>query len=220
VNLAELSIRRPVATLMLLLSLMVLGTVAVFRLPLDFMPLVEEPEIDVEVPFPGSHPLEGLRDVAKPLEEELATIPDVKSIHSSSEAGQVRAEVRFDWGANIDIKKMEVREAVERARDALPEEIGHIRISGEVDGPAGGAILQGRISAERDLQESWELLDRRIKRPLERIKGVARVDLYGVEQQQVRVDIDLDALPCSTPPTRTWTPAPSTATCCATTSAP
>ena len=193
-TLADLPIRRPVATLMFLVSLMVLGFVAIFRLPLDFMPAVEEPGIEIEVPFPGSHPLEGLRDIIKPIEEEVATIAGVKSIQAWSNAGSAHLEVLFDWSASLDVKKMEVREAVERARPLLPEEIGHIRITGESHGPGTGSVLHGRISAERDLGESWNLLDRRIKRPLERIKGVARVDLYGVMPQQVRIDLDLDAL--------------------------
>ena len=78
--------------------------------------------------------------------------------------------------------KMEVKEAVERTRDRLPDTIGHIRIEADTGGPDGG-ILGGRISASRDLSESWVLLDRRIRRPLERIRGVAKVDLYGPGEQ-------------------------------------
>ena len=192
-RLTDLPLDRPVATLMLLLSLTVLGTVSVFLLPLDFMPVVKEPEIDIEIPFPGAHPLEALREVVEPIEEEIATIPDVKRISGNTQSGSARIEVMFDWGVDIDIKKMEVREAVDRARPLLPDTIGHISIQGDTDG-GSAQVLAGRISAERDLSESWDLLDRRIGRPLERIKGVARVDLYGVEQQQVRVDLDLDAL--------------------------
>ncbi len=191
--LTDLPLDRPIATLMLLISLVVLGTVGVFLLPLDFMPVVKEPEIDIEIPFPGSHPLESLREVVEPLEDELATIPDVERLNGHAESGSARLEVRFAWGIDVDIKKMEVREAVERARPYLPETIGHISIEGDTDG-GGAQVLAGRISAQRDLSTSWELLDRRIGRPLERIKGVARVDLYGVEQQQVRIDLDLDAL--------------------------
>jgi HAE1 family hydrophobic/amphiphilic exporter-1 len=193
-KLTDLPIDRPVGTLMLLLSLMVLGAVAAFRLPLDFMPLIQEPEIDVEVPFQGAHPLEALREVIEPLEGEIATIPDVRTIQGNAESGQARLEVRFDWGADVNIKKMEVREAVERARDQLPDGIGHIRIQGDIGGPADGAILQGRISAERDLSESWDLLEQRIQQPLERVQGVAQVSLYGVGEPEVRVDLDLDAL--------------------------
>jgi HAE1 family hydrophobic/amphiphilic exporter-1 len=192
-RLTDIPLDRPVATLMLLLSLTVLGTVAVFLLPLDFMPVIDEPEIDIEVPFPGAHPLEGLREVVEPIEEEIATIPDVKQIRANTSAGQARLEVTFDWGVDVDIKKMEVREAIDRARPQLPDTIGHISVRGDTDG-GSAQVLAGRISAERDLSESWDLLDRRIGRPLERIKGVARVDLYGVEPQQVRIDLDLDAL--------------------------
>jgi len=192
-RLTDIPLDRPVATLMLLLSLTVMGTVAVFLLPLDFMPVVNEPEIDIEIPFPGAHPLEALREVVEPIEEEIATIPDVKRILANTSSGSARMEVLFDWGIDVDIKKMEVREAVDRARPHLPDTIGHISIRGDTDG-GSAQVLAGRISAERNLSESWDLLDRRIGRPLERIKGVARVDLYGVEQQQVRIDLDLDAL--------------------------
>ena len=193
-RLLDLAIERPVATCMLLVCLMVLGVVAIFRLPLDFLPIVAEPEIDIEVPFSGSHPLETLNEIAIPIEEEVATIPDVKRISTSANSGQARIEVNFERDVNIDVKRIEVREAVERARPRLPEGIGFVRVEGDISGPADGAMLQGRISAERDLSESWDLLDRRIKRPIERIKGVGSVSLYGVEQQEVFIELDLGAL--------------------------
>jgi HAE1 family hydrophobic/amphiphilic exporter-1 len=192
-RLTDFPLDKPVATIMLLVCLTVLGTVAIFFLPLGFMPIVEEPEMDVFVPFPGSHPLEGLREVVRPIEEEIATIPDVKSIFSWSNSGMAGVEARFDWGVDPDIKLMEVRDAVERARPLLPQGIGHIRVEGDTDGP-GASVLHGRISAKRDLSESWELLDRRIRRPLERIRGVARVELYGVDPLEVRIDLDLAAM--------------------------
>ncbi len=191
---SDLPIDRPIATVMLLVSLMVLGAVAITDLPLDFLPLVKEPEIDVTVPFPGSHPLEALREVVQPIEEEIATIPGVEAIESSAGQSRISIETRFSWASNVDLKRMEVREAVERARPRLPEAIGHIQVEGDINAPGNGAALRGRISAERDLSESWELLDRRIKRPLERVAGVARVDLQGVEAQQVRIELDLNAL--------------------------
>lgn len=192
--LSDLPIERPVGTVMLLLSLMVFGGVAVTRLPLGFVPVLDEPQVDVEAPFPGSHPLEGLRDVGRPLEEELATIPGVERIDTRARAGQVTVEVSFDWAADVDLKKLEVRDAVTRARDRLPAGVGFIRVEGDTGGLAGGSILQGRISAARDLSGQWELLERRLKRPLERVRGVGRVHLYGVEAPQVRIDLDLPAL--------------------------
>jgi HAE1 family hydrophobic/amphiphilic exporter-1 len=189
----DLPLDRPVATLMLLTSLTVLGAVAVFQLPLGFMPAVQEPEIDIEVPYPGSHPLEGLRQIVRPIEEEVATIPGIKGTFGFARSGHAQIEVQFDWEQDIELKKIEVRDAVERARSQPPEGTGHIRVEGDMGGPSP-EVLGGRISAQRDLSESWDLLDRRIRRPLERIQGVARVDLYGVEAQEVRIDLDLAAI--------------------------
>ncbi len=189
-RLADLPHDRPVATIMLLLSLMVLGTVAIFELPLDFMPTVEPPFVVVNVSYPGSHPLENLRQVIEPLEEEMATVSELRRLGANSQAGRLDVTAFFDWSADLDLKKLEIREAVDRALPNLPADIGQIRIETHQDGPGDGAILEARISADRDLSESWELLERRLRRPLERIRGVARVDLGGVEPQQVRIEVD------------------------------
>jgi HAE1 family hydrophobic/amphiphilic exporter-1 len=193
-RLSDLALDRPVATVMLLLSLMVLGTVAIFELPLDFMPTVEPPFVLVEVSYPGSHPLENLRSLVEPLEEEISTVSELESLFSRSEAGSAFVRAEFGWATKLDLKKLEIREAVERARPHLPDDIGPIFIRTFQGGPADGAILEARISAKRNLTESWDLLDRRISRPLERIQGVARVELGGVEPQQVRVEVDPAAL--------------------------
>jgi HAE1 family hydrophobic/amphiphilic exporter-1 len=193
-RLTDIPVERPVATLMLLVSLVVLGVVSIGRIPLGAQPMIERPMVQVEVPFPGSHPLEALREIAMPIEEEIATIPGVSSLRSDSGASRVEVRVEFDWDDDLDLKKLEVREAVERVRRQLPDGIGWIRVEGRMMGHGGGSILRGRLSSERDLSESWELLDRRIRRPIERVGGVARVELSGVEPQQVRIDIDLDAL--------------------------
>jgi HAE1 family hydrophobic/amphiphilic exporter-1 len=193
-RLADLPIQRPVATVMLLVSLLVLGAVAIPRLPLDFMPMVEPPFIMVVVPFPGSHPLEGLREVVQPLEEELATIPELTRLNADAEPGESRIYMNFDWGVNLDIKKMEVREAIDRVRHELPDGIPDVYVRTFKGGPGDGAMIQGRISAVRDLSESYALLDRRIRRPIERIQGVASVQFDGVAPQEVRIDIDPFAL--------------------------
>ncbi|MBZ0113634.1 MAG: efflux RND transporter permease subunit, partial [Thermoanaerobaculia bacterium] len=186
----NLPLDRPIATLMLLLSLMVLGTVAIFQLPLDFLPTIEPPYVNVSVGYPGSHPLENLREIIEPLEEEISTVSGIDSLRANAESGSANLHINFDWDANLDLKKLEIREAVERARPLLPEDIGQIRYQTFQSGPSNGAVIEGRISAQRDLSESWDLLDRRIKRRLERIQGVGSVELGGVEPQEVRIEID------------------------------
>ncbi|MEM7244804.1 MAG: efflux RND transporter permease subunit [Acidobacteriota bacterium] len=191
-TLSELPLRRPVGTVMLLVSLIVLGGVSLTKLPLGFMPSFDEPEIDVEIEMPGGHPMEVLRQAVLPVEGAVATVSGTTDISGFVRSSSAKVEVRFDWSEDMDIKLLEVREAVEAIRDDLPDTVTSFTV--EVDSEGGGAILEGRISAERDLSESWALLDRRIRRPLERIKGIARVNLYGVEPPEVKIDLDLDAL--------------------------
>ncbi|MCH7779617.1 MAG: efflux RND transporter permease subunit, partial [Acidobacteria bacterium] len=192
-RLIDLPLDRPVAVLMLLLCLTVLGVVSVTQIPVSFMPTIDEPEIDINVPNPGSHPLENLRQIVQPIEEEVAAIPGVRNIFGSAMVGRAQVEVGFDWGVDVQLKKLEVREAVERARAKLPATVGHISVEGDTDG-GSAEVIGGRISAVQDLSESWDLLDRRIRQPLERIKGVARVNLYGVDRQELRIDLNLEAL--------------------------
>ena len=193
-RLLNLPLDRPVATLMLLLCLMVLGIVSVTQVPLSFMPTINQPEVDVNVANPGSHPLENLRQIVQPIEEEVASIPGVKRIFGSASVGNAQVEVSFDWGVDIALKKIEVREAVDRVREQLPPTIGHIGIEGDTDGGGSQEVIGGRISAVQDLSESWDLLNRRIRQPLERIRGVASVRLHGVDPQELRIDLNLGAM--------------------------
>ncbi len=96
---SDLPIDRPVAVVMVLVSLTVLGGVALLQLPIDFMPIIEPPQVRVTVPFNGSHPLENLREVVKPLEEEIAKIPGVKKLRSEAQSNQAWVHAEFDWSA-------------------------------------------------------------------------------------------------------------------------
>ena len=106
-KLLEIPIYRPVTTGMFLVCLTVLGVVGIYLLPLDFFPMVKEPEIDVNVPFPGSHPLEALEKVARPLEEEIATINGLKRMETDIRNSNVEIEAIFSWSSDVDLKRME-----------------------------------------------------------------------------------------------------------------
>ncbi len=104
-RLIDLPLDRPVAVLMLLLCLTVLGVVSVTQIPVSFMPTIDQPEIDINVPNPGSHPLENLRQIVQPIEKEVATIPGVRNIFGFAMVGSAQVEVGFDWGVDIPLKK-------------------------------------------------------------------------------------------------------------------
>ena len=191
-SLPEMSIRRPVATLMLLASIVVLGVIAVLRLPVAFMPEFERPVLFVRVPYPGATPEQVERSIVRPVEEALGSVRGLRSMWSmcDSEGGMV--QLQFDWSMNMDLARVEVREKVDRVRRELPDDIGDVTVSSGWDARENAeTVLEGRLASGRDLSKSYELLDRKFKKPLERIPGVASVTLDGVNPPEVRINLRL-----------------------------
>jgi len=194
-TLPELAIRRPVTTLTVLASLIVLGAVALIELPLGFMPEVNEPRLFVHVPFPNATPEQTERLVVRPIEEALGSVKGVKNMWSNCSADGGRVRLEFAWGHEMSLARAEVLERIDRIRRELPDTIGDITIGGhwnssEEDMP----VLEGRLSSKRDLSESYDLLERKIVRPIERVPGVASVSLDGINPKEIRVNLRVDDL--------------------------
>ncbi|MEQ8279224.1 MAG: efflux RND transporter permease subunit [Deltaproteobacteria bacterium] len=189
-SLADLAVKRPVTTLMLLLSMTVLGAVALYRLPLAFMPDIREPQIFVRVPYPSASPEQIERMILRPVEEALGTVRGIKHMWAFADREGGMVGLNFDWTVDMRHARVEVWERMDRARSELPDDIGDITVSPnwnarEVETP----ILEGRLSSPLNLSESYDLLERRIVRPLQRVPGVAQVRLDGVQPKEVRVNL-------------------------------
>jgi HAE1 family hydrophobic/amphiphilic exporter-1 len=193
VSLPRLAVRRPVATAMLLASILVFGALATARLPLAFLPEVDAPFIGIEIPYPDSSPAEVDREITEPVEDRLATLSGVKKLHSTSGADGAEFELEFAWGEDLDVVRMRVSELMDQVESELPEGTGEILIFSfsTSDIP----VVEARISAEGvDLSESFELLEARVLNRLRRVPGVARVDLGGVEPKEIDIDLALDRI--------------------------
>jgi HAE1 family hydrophobic/amphiphilic exporter-1 len=192
-TLPEIAIKRHVTMLMLLVSLVVLGLVAVFRLPLAFMPDVEQPMLFVQLPYPNASPAQIERLVVRPVEEAVGSVSGLKNMwsHINDQGGTIGLE--FDWSQNMKVARTEVWEKIDRIRRDLPDDIGDVMVSNNWDSRESDMpIIEGRLSSKRDLSESYDLLERRIVKPLERIPGVAHVRLDGVNPREVRINLDVD----------------------------
>ncbi len=191
-TLPEIAIRRPVTTLMIIISLVVLGTVALLRLPLAFMPDVQQPELFVQLPYRNASPEQVERMVVRPVEDALGSLKGLKSMWSrcGSDGGNIR--LGFDWSTDMHLARVEVWEQIDRVRSELPDDMGDIQVStswGSRD--ADMPILEGRLSSTLDLSRSYDLLARKIIKPLERVPGVAQVRLDGVNPREVRINLRL-----------------------------
>ena len=118
--LTRLSLRRPVTLAMALATVVVLGGVSLWRLKLDFLPRVEMPFIGVMVPYPNGIPGETEREIVAPIEEILATLGGVREINSYSDPDQAWVGVQFDWGRDVNLLRLEVKEKIDQIRGELP----------------------------------------------------------------------------------------------------
>jgi len=192
-NLPRLAVERPITTVMVLVCVLVLGGIAVVRLPLAYLPEVDAPFIRVEVPYPDSNPIQVEKEIARPVEEVLSTLTGLKKIRSYSGADGADFELEFTWGDDLDIVRMQVSEKMDQVRGTLPPGIGETRIFSFNTNSI--PVIQGRISARGvDLSANFDLLESRVLNPIRRVPGVARVDLNGVAPREININLILAAI--------------------------
>jgi HAE1 family hydrophobic/amphiphilic exporter-1 len=191
-NLPKAALDRPVTTLMIFACFVVVGIISGQILPLEFMPELSVPFMGVDIPYPGSTPEEVERRITQPAEEVLATISGIKRMESYSHENGCWIEMEFDWGIDADIKALEAREKLDGIRHILPEDLERFYV--RKWSTADIAMLMVRISSSRDLSNSYDMLNRNLKRRIERIAGVSKVDLYGVERKEIRINLSADRI--------------------------
>lgn len=191
-TLAEFSLKRPITIVMFFVSMMVIGLIAAVRLPLEKFPDIEVPFLFVDVPYPGSTPAEVERVLARPIEEALATIPGIQRMQSTSRADGAQIFLQFKWGNSVAVKAVEAREKIDAIRKDLPSDLQRYQVL--KFSTSDEAVLQLRVSSDMNMSNSYELLDRRVKRPLERIPGVARVEIQGVSPPELQIELSSDRI--------------------------
>ena len=192
-NITELSIRRPITTIMLFVSMVAIGLIASFRLPLEAEPEATIPFFFVSLPYAGSTPEEVERNLVRPVEEALATMPGIESMNSRANADGGSIQVRFsDWNRDIAIAASEARERIDAIRDELPDDFRRYFV--QRWSTSDREALSLRLTSQVDLTARADLIERSIKQRLERLPGVARVEVEGVANQEVLVALDKDRL--------------------------
>jgi HAE1 family hydrophobic/amphiphilic exporter-1 len=184
----DFALRRPVTTLMAFAAVAVIGIVSSRLLPLEQYPDVSFPFMGAGVPYPGSTPEETEELITRPIEDALATLPGIEEIRSTSSDQDARFEIRFAWGTDINTAGFEVRNKLDSVRSQLPKTADRMWMwmASTADSP----MLTVRFSADSDLSSQYDLLDRYFKKPIERLDGVARVELAGVGAREVRILVD------------------------------
>jgi len=192
-SIAEFSIRRPITTIMCFVSLAVVGLIASFRLPLEALPDISAPFLFVQVPYTGSTPEEVERNIIRPTEEALATMTGIKRMRSSATSEGASIFIEFtDWDRDIAIAASDARERIDAIRSDLPDDLQRYNVFkwSSSDDP----VLKVRLASATDLTGAYDMLDREFKRRIERIPGVARVNISGAPPNEVEIAISPDRL--------------------------
>jgi hydrophobic/amphiphilic exporter-1 (mainly G- bacteria), HAE1 family len=186
--LSDLSIKRPIMISMVLLVFLVFGGMAYFTLTLDFFPEVEIGFVTVETVYPGSGPREIETQVTKKIEDSVATISKIEWMHSYSMDSVSIILLKFEIGKDADLATKEVKDKIDAILNDLPED-ADMPVVEKFDLRAE-PVLDVLVSGKIGLTELYELADKRLKDRFSQIEGVARVDLVGGQEREIRVELD------------------------------
>ncbi len=187
-HLSKMSVNRPVTTLMLMLIAVILGCVSLTLLPIDLYPEMEVPVAIVSINYTGVGPEEIETLITKPVEQAVATVSDLKNLYSYSREGTSITVAEFEYGTDMDIAALEMREKVDLIKGSLPDDTSSPLVL-KID-PNAQPIIQLGISSTMEIGQLQSLIEDEISSRFERIPGVASVKLSGGNENEVKIKMD------------------------------
>ena len=192
-KLSDLSIERPVFATVLSLLLIVLGVMAFTRLTLRELPAIDPPIVSVDVDYPGASAAVVETRVTQVLEDALSGIEGVETIQSSSVNGRASVSMEFTLSRDIEGAANDVRGAVSRVQNRLPEEADPPQVS-KVESDSDPILWLNMSSTGMDTLQLTDYAQRYVTDRLSSIDGVATVRIGGQQRYAMRIWLDRDAL--------------------------
>lgn len=191
-SLAGVAIRRPVATTMLMISMIFLGIVSMISMKSELLPNMNIPLVIVTTTWQGAVPQDVESQITKKIEDTLSNVDGIKQIRSTSSFGQSQVLIEFDYGVDINMKKGDVQKEVDSIRGDLPTSAQVPNIKKKEAG-SGNLTMQINVSGPNMLEVTTFVNEFMVPR-FERIKGVGSVDTAGAADKQIQIQIDSDKL--------------------------
>ena len=186
----RVSINNPVFAAMMMIALCVLGLFSYAQLRVERLPDIAPPIVEIVVEYPGASPEAVETELTRPIELALNGIAGVKMIRSNSFEGRSVANVEFKLDADMNRSVQEVRDKVAVLQPGFPRDVKAPyvnRFDGDNAQPVAYLALTG---PDRSARELSLLADQVVRKRLERVGGVARVDVGGLTVRQIRIDLD------------------------------
>jgi HAE1 family hydrophobic/amphiphilic exporter-1 len=191
---SEFCIRRPVATLLMSLALVLGGLFAYKFLPVAALPSAEFPVVNVSAQLAGASPETMATSVATPLIKQFATIAGIDSISTTNSLGQTSIAIQFVLNRDIDAAAADVQAAIARTQKSLPPQMTAPPSYRKVNPADAPILLMSLVSDTVPLTDLDAFAENVISPSLSTIDGVAQVSIYGQQKYAVRIEIDPTAL--------------------------
>lgn len=190
-NLSSLSVKRPVTTIMFVLIIILLGFVSLSKLPIDLYPKIEIPVAIVSTQYSNVAPEEIENLVTRPIEEAVGTIENIDTIQSITSEGSSIVVVQFKFGTDMNFAALKMREKVDMVKGFLPDDASDPMVM-QID-PNAQAIMQIAVSGA-DIPIIQDYANSVMKPALERLQGVASVDIAGGYDSYVSIKVQPEKL--------------------------
>lgn len=187
-KISQFAVARPITTYMICLVIIIIGAVAFSKLPIDLMPDISYPTVSVRTSYSGVGPEEIETLITRPIEEAVGAVEGVEDVVSESGEGASQVRISFAWDTNLDEAVNDVRMRLDRIRNSLPEDADPPSIF-KFDLSAFPVMFMGIAGSLNPLELRY-LADDKIKYRLERVVGVASVDIRGGLERQIQVNLN------------------------------
>jgi hydrophobic/amphiphilic exporter-1 (mainly G- bacteria), HAE1 family len=185
--LADISIKRPVMMTMVIFTFVVIGLFSLSRLGIDLFPEIDFPFVSVVTVYPGAGPEEIETLLNEPLEEAVNSVSGVKTIYSTAQEGVSAVMIELQLGQDVDIGAIDIKDKIDAIRMTLPADIEDPMVQ-KFDMGAE-AIIRLSITGNLPLEDLYLLVDQTIQPELQKIPGLANVDVIGEKEREIRVEL-------------------------------
>ena len=191
-NVSSFTTARPIFTIMVTLIVVLLGSVALYRLPIDLLPEISYPVLSINTSYGNASPEEVEKLVTEVIESAVSVIQGIKEVTSESTEGNSRIRVSFNWGTNLDAASNDVRDRLDRVINNLPDECDRPQIR-KFD-PNSAPILIYGAASDLNPVELRRLIEDQISYRVEQATGVASLDIWGGLTREIQIEIEPDRL--------------------------
>lgn len=191
-TITELSVKRPTLAVVIFTIVALLGIVSYVGLGYELLPKITSPQISISTIYPGASPSEVENSVTTNIEDAVSALEGVKSITSTSQEGISIVNVELTYNADVDQALQDAQRKVNNIVGQLPDQVDQPSVDqfSFDDLP----IMRLGVSSQMDANEFNDLVENDIKEKLSRIEGVARVQVIGGNEREIRVNVDRDKL--------------------------